>query len=322
MLVNCNSLRQTRNAGTAATCGAVPATVVLRSRACIVLHLLPVMTPPVITPLVRARRSARALVPLLPAPDSLVSRAYRLANYRLPTIAIAAAMVLAGCGSTQVDHVTFDEAHVAQDVLALLPRATTWARSQRMDAVIYRIELRPIPGVDGAPSEVLYNFFSHSSRAFMTATSDPHLPWATAEPQDWPSARPMPMPLPPVTIDFATIWTRATAVGIWNVTSAVLEVNTRNTMPYVLWSIAGDTKDFRERGLYFDALTGERLYAHAVHEPATSAEQVEAVSSRYRGALRGNVTGPNGCKDKAIGVPSAQPVVCYDAHNRTFRINR
>lgn len=237
-------------------------------------------------------------------------------------IALGCAMLLVACGRSQADHVTFDEAGVAQDVLALVPRATAWARAERTDAVLYRIELRAMPGVDGAPSEVLYNFFSHSSRAFMTATSDPKLPWATAEPQDWPDTRPMPMPLPPVTIDFATVWKQAKAIGIGNVTSALLEVNTRNSMPYVLWSIAGDTKDFREPGLYFDALTGERLYAHLVHEPTTSAVQVEAVTSRYRGALRGNVTGLNGCKDKAIGVPSASPVVCYDVQYRVYRINR
>ncbi|MBC7562632.1 MAG: hypothetical protein H7305_06910 [Gemmatimonadaceae bacterium] len=248
-------------------------------------------------------------------------RLFRHIPGRLPLLAIAAAVTLAACGPTRPDHVSFDDTGIAQNVLALVPHATSWARSERTDAVLHRIELRAMPGAE-PPTEVLYSFFSHSSRAFMTATSDPTLPWSTAEPQDWPETRPMPMPLPPVTIDFATVWKQAKALGIWNVSSAVLEVNTRNAAPYVFWSINGDTKDFRERGLYFDALTGERLYAHTVLEPTTSTEQVEAVTSRYRGALRGTMTGLNGCKDKAIGVPSADPVVCFDPQRRIYRINR
>jgi hypothetical protein len=231
--------------------------------------------------------------------------------------AISIAAVLAGC-TRKPDHVSYDADGVAQDVLALIPHNTEWARTVQYDAVLYRIELRSSVASDAAPTEALYSFYSPGSQVFLTATSDPRTPWEGAEPQDWPTTRRAPMPLPPVAIDFAAAWTTARNAGVTQVSSAVLEVNQKNALPIVAWSITGRTPDPREQGIYIDALTGDRLYQHTLAEPPLSPTSLETAQSRYRGALRQNTRGSRGCAPKSFPVPALDPVVCYDPVRRVY----
>ncbi len=228
-------------------------------------------------------------------------------------------LLLAGCRG-KGDHLRYDDEGVATNVLGLVARNTRWARTQQADAVLYRIELRTDAASDNAPTDALYSFYSPASRTFMTATSDPRIPWDGAEAQDWPADRPEPLPLPVVPMDFTEAWQKAQDVGVRRVTSAVLEVNTRNTMPIVAWSILGQVPDIRESGVYLDALSGDRLYPHTLLEPPTSPLPVENAISRYRGALRGEATSSNGCAGKAVAIPAADPVTCFDAVTRAFSV--
>ncbi len=231
--------------------------------------------------------------------------------------AISMTIALAAC-VRKPDHLSYDAAGVAQDVLALIPHNTEWARTVQYDAVLYRVELRADGARDGAPTDALYSFYSPGSQVFLTATSDPRTPWEGAEPQDWPAGRRAPMPLPPVAIDFAAAWTQARNAGITKVSSAVLEVNQKNALPIVAWSITGTTRDPREQGIYIDALTGDRLYQHTLAEPPIAPASLETAQSRYRGALRQNSQGAGGCTSKSFPVPAADPVVCYDPVRRIY----
>ncbi|MES3034782.1 MAG: hypothetical protein V4813_12360 [Gemmatimonadota bacterium] len=226
-------------------------------------------------------------------------------------------VALAAC-TRKPDHLTYDGSGVAQDVLALIPHNTEWARTVQYDAVLYRVELRADPAGDGAPTDALYSFYSPGSQVFLTATSDPRTPWEGAEPQDWPVARRPPMPLPPVAIDFAAAWTQARNAGITRVSSAVLEVNQRNALPIVAWTITGSTRDPREQGIYIDALTGDRLYQHTLAEPPVSPASLETAQSRYRGALRAGTRGSGGCAAKSFPVPATDAVVCYEPVRRIY----
>ncbi len=226
------------------------------------------------------------------------------------------AITLCGCNRAP-ERLTYDDG-VAHDVLALIAHNTEWAHTIQYDAVLYRIELRTDAPSDAAPTDALYSFFSPGSQVFLTATSDPRTPWEGAEPQAWPTGRRAPLPLPPVTVDFDKAWELARTAGITRVTSAVLEVNQRNALPIVAWSIAGDMRDPREHGVYIDALTGERLYEHTLDEPPVSPASLETAQSRYRGALRGTLRGSRGCKARSLPVPASGPVVCFDPIRRLY----
>lgn len=225
--------------------------------------------------------------------------------------------MLAGC-SRKVDHLSYDEDGVAEDVMALVPFNDAWARERQEDAVLYRIELRSDPPSDSAPPNALYSYYSPGSHTFMTATSDPKLPWAGDEAQDWPVGRPEPLPLPSAPLDFKAAWTKAVAAGVSRVSSAVLEVNQRNSMPIVAWTITGQLPDIRDPAVYIDALTGERLNPPSLLEPPMSPAPVERAISAYRGALRGDVAEVVGCEGKAIPVPIRQPVLCFDVLQRAY----
>lgn len=242
-------------------------------------------------------------------------RPYRPAVRWCAAIGIAAA--LTGC-TRNPDHLSYDADGVAQDVLALIPHNTAWARTVQYDAVLYRIELRSELSGDGAPTDALYSYYSPGSKVFLTATSDRRTPWEGAEPQDWPPGRRAPMPLPSVRIDFSAAWAQARNAGITQVSSAVLEVNQRNALPIVTWSITGATRDPREHGIYIDALTGDRLYEHTLTEPPISPASLETAQSRYRGALRQDSRSSRGCASKSFPVPMADPVVCYDPVRRIY----
>jgi hypothetical protein len=241
-------------------------------------------------------------------------RALRILLHRLP---LAALIAVASCRASP-DHLSYDDDGVAQEVLALVPYNTKWARRIAYDAVLYRIELRTGAPGDSVPSEALYTYYSAGTRSFLTATSDPGTPWAGAEPMAWPVRRSAPLPLPSVKIDFKEAWRLASATGIYRVTSAVLEVNRRNGIPIVAWTFTGELSDLRERGVYFDALTGERLYAHTLFDPPTSTRQVEEATSIYRGALRGDIAQDTKCPKRAIAIPARRPVVCFDVERQRY----
>jgi hypothetical protein len=217
----------------------------------------------------------------------------------------------AGCTS-QPERLTYGSDGVAQDVLALIPFNADWAHTIEYDAVLYRIELRNDTPTDRAPTDAYYSFYSPGSKHFLTATSDPRTPWEGAEPQEWPPQRIAPLPLPRVTVDYPKAWQIARTAGIREVSRAVLEVNQKNTLPIVAWSIMGRMPDQREHGVYIDALTGERLYEHTLDEPPVSAASLEKAQSRYRGALRENRRDNFGCKAGSLAIPAAEPVVCFD----------
>lgn len=237
---------------------------------------------------------------------------------RAARYAAAAAFALLAACKAKVDRLSYDSDGVAKDVLALIPHNDQWARSLQADAVLYRIELRSEAASDSAPAEALYSYYSAGSKTFMTATSDPKIPWAGAEPQDWPADRQPPLPLPPLTLDFKAVWAKAREGGLTKATSAVLEVNQRTMLPIVAWSIAGEMPDMREGGIYFDAVSFERMYHTRLVDPPTSATQLENAMSAYRGALRGDATDGKGCAGKAIAIPTINPVVCFDLADRSY----
>lgn len=231
--------------------------------------------------------------------------------------AVTAVALLAGCRG-KVEHLSYDSDGVAKDVLALIAHNTAWAQSKQPDAVLYRIELRTETPGEGPPTDALYSYYSSGSQTFMTATSDPRLPWAGAEPQDWPNDRPPPMPLPPITMDFKDVWKLATAAGLKKATNAVLQVNQGSTLPVVVWAINGEAQDIREGGVFFNAVSGMRMLRTTLFDPPAAQLLTDNALSEYRGALRGEATGPNGCSGKAVAVPRDNPVVCFDAEARQY----
>lgn len=241
-----------------------------------------------------------------------------LTRLRAPAVAsIAATLLLGGC-SGEVTQLSYDADGVARDVLALVAYNTEWARSQQPEAVLYRIELRSDTPSDTAPQYALYSYYAPSTRTFLTATSDPKVPWAGAEPQDWPADQPIPLPLPPIAMDFREAWRKARQAGLTKATSAVLEVNRRTPLPIVTWALAGTMPDVREAGAYFNAITGERVRLTLLADPPMSPTLLEKFTSQYRGALRGNAVGGTLCSGRSIAIPEAAPVVCYDVPARQY----
>ena len=223
------------------------------------------------------------------------------------------------CGRKEPSQLTYDADGIAQNVLALIPYNTTWARSRQADAVLYRIELRTSSASGTVPTDALYSFYSASSRTFMTATSDPKIPWAGAEPQAWPADRPAPPPLPTVTLDFAAAWKQAKEAKVEQVTAGVLEVNTHSPMMLTAWSFVGRMPNFEQHGVFFNAITGQRLNELALFDLPSSALMVSNALSEYRGALRNDATDTEvGCTKPAVQVPAVQSVVCYDVEARTY----
>lgn len=214
--------------------------------------------------------------------------------------------------------VTYSENGVAQNVLAMIPYATSWANGVHADAVLYRIEVRSDTPSDKAPAQVLYSFYSPSDASYMTGTSEPTLAWSGAESQPWPASRPVPLPLPTVRLDFSAVWTTLRTTGISAVSSAALEVNQRNAAPVVAWTVLGQMKDMRESGVYLNALSGDRLYGHTLFEPPTVESQLDKAVSEYRGALRGDATESRGCPASSVAVPTNDPVICFDVRTRRY----
>ncbi len=243
---------------------------------------------------------------------------FRSAFRAVPHSAVALALLATvSCSRTDPSQLTYDADGVAQNVLALIPYNTKWARSKQADAVLYRIELRVSTGA--IPTDALYNFYSPSSRTFMTATSDPKIPWAGAEPQPWPADRPAPPPLPTVTLDFAAAWKQAKEAKIEDVTVAVLEVNTRNPMTLTAWSFLGRMPNSEQHGVFFNAITSQRLNELALFEIPSSGIIVQNAVSEYRGALRNDAKDAGvGCNKPAVAVPAQQSVVCYDVEARAY----
>lgn len=236
---------------------------------------------------------------------------------RCLTAFAAAAVLAAACGAGG-EQLSYDSNGVARGVLGLVARNTEWARSIEEDAVLYRIELRPESPSDRAPSYVLYNFYSPRANVFMTATSDPRVPWEGAEPQDWPVDQIQPMPLPAVAMDFRDAWERAKAAGLTNVTSASLEVQRRFGLALVVWSLIGTLPQAGEGGVYFNALSKERIYRAALISPPESPLMIEKAMFEYRRALRGPQTGKSPCRGPGIPIPAQKPVVCFNVESRDY----
>lgn len=250
-------------------------------------------------------------------PEGFVFRsAFRL----VPRSAVALTLfATVSCSRADPSQMTYDADGVAQNVIAMIPHNTKWARSKAADAVLYRIELRASSPSDAVPTEALYSFYSPSSRTFMTATSDPKIPWAGAEPQPWPADRPAPPPLPTVTLDFAAAWTQAKEAKIEHVTAGVLEVNVQNPMMLTAWSFLGHMPNFEQHGVFFNAITGQRLNELALFDIPSSGIMVQNAVSEYRGALRNDATDTDvGCIKPAVRVPAQQSVVCYNVEARTY----
>jgi hypothetical protein len=232
----------------------------------------------------------------------------------------------AGC-SSQPEKLSYDGDGVAKDVLALIPFNTAWARTKFPDAMLYRIELRNDSAqADGPPNVALYSFFSPGSRQFLTASSEPSIPWSGNEPQAWPNNRPAPAPLPPVTLDFRDAWRKAREAGVTNVSSAVLDVNLMNALPHVAWSVLGTMKDIRQRGVFFSALTGNRLNGLELTEPPTSPVQAEIALTTIRAAFERSLPKPqtdsaaprSRCVGTAVPVSAQAGFRCYDFAARAY----
>jgi hypothetical protein len=229
--------------------------------------------------------------------------------------------------SAAPEKLSYDGDGVAKDVLALIPFNTTWARTKFPDAMLYRIELRNDSAqADGPPTVALYSFFSPGSRQFLTASSEPSIPWSGNEPQAWPSERPAPAPLPPVTLDFRDAWKKARESGVTNVSSAVLEVNGMNALPHVAWSVLGAMKDIRQRGVFLNALSGERLNGLELTEPPTSPVQSEMALTSIRNAFERSLTRtqtdgasrPGRCVGTAVPISAESGFRCYDFATHAF----
>jgi hypothetical protein len=249
-------------------------------------------------------------------PTATVPRPPLLGVPRVPRLA-SLLLLLSGCGGA-VTQLSYDSDGVARDVLALVAYNTQWAREQQPEAVLYRIELRSDAPSDTAPQYALYNFYVPSTRTFLTATSDPTVPWDGAEAQEWPADQPVPLPLPPIPMDFKDAWRKAREAGLTKATSAVLEVNRRTTLPIVTWSLSGTMPDIREGGAYFNALTGDRVRLTLLADPPMSPTLMEKFTAQYRSALRGNSAGSPRCSGRAIAIPEAAPVVCFDVPSRQY----
>jgi hypothetical protein len=246
-------------------------------------------------------------------------RRFRNQLAQLSRLSLAAATLLA-C-DREPDHLSYDSDGVAKNVLALIPHNTAWARSSFPDAMLYRVELRADAGSDEAPSVALYSYFSPASRQFLTATSEPKVPWSGAEPQAWPADRPAPPPLPDVPTDFRAAWEKARGFGIKNATTAVLEVNAANALPIVTWTVLGEMKDLMQRGVYLDALTGERISPAQLREPPTAQVQVEIALTSIRKAFatststqasESKAANLGRCQGNAVPVSTETTARCYD----------
>ncbi len=227
-------------------------------------------------------------------------------------------MLVAACGAGG-DSISYDSDGIARGVLDLVPHNTEWARSIEPDAVLYRIELRPESPSATAPTSVLYNFYAPRENAFMTATSDPKVPWEGAEPQYWPLDQIQPMPLPAVAMDFREAWDRAGAAGLTQVTSVTLEVQRRFGLVLVVWSLLGKVPQAGEDGVYFNALSKERVLRATLINPPSSQLMVEKAMFEYRRALRGTAaTGKSRCSGPGIAIPALHPVVCFNVDSRDY----
>ncbi len=231
--------------------------------------------------------------------------------------AVAVTVLVAACSATG-DELSYDSEGVASGVLDLVPRNREWAQSIEPDAVLYRIELRPESPSAKAPSSVLYNFYAPGVNAFMTATSEPKVPWDGAEPQDWPKDQIQPMPLPAVAMDFREAWDRAREAGLTNVTNVTLEVQRRFGVVLVVWSLLGKVPQAGEDGMYFNALSKERILRATLINAPASPLMVEKAMFEYRRALRGKPTTKSICAGTAIPIPADDPVVCFDVDSREY----
>ena len=234
-------------------------------------------------------------------------------------VALALLAATVACSRNDPTQLTYDADSVAQNVLALIPYNTQWARAQEADAVLYRIELRTSSPSSAVPTDALYSFYSPSSQTFMTATSDPKIPWAGADPQPWPADRRPPPPLPAVTLDFAAAWKQAKDAKVEHVTSAVLEVNTRNPLLLTAWSFVGRMPNYQLHGVFINARTGQRLNELALFDVPSSELMVSDMLSEYRGAVRNDAADSQaGCIRPAVPVPAEQSVVCYNVEDRSY----
>jgi hypothetical protein len=232
--------------------------------------------------------------------------------------AAAVALLCGACGAGG-DELSYDSDGVARGVLDLVPHNTEWARSIEPDAVLYRIELRPESPTATAPSSVLYNYYSPGANAFMTATSDPRVPWEGAEPQAWPADQIQPMPLPAVAMDFTEAWEQAKAAGLTKVKSVTLEVQRRFGLVLVVWSLLGTLPQAGEDGVYFNALSKERLLRATLISPPASPLMVEKAMFEYRRALRGKAgIGKSPCEGTGIPIPTSEPAVCFNVESRNY----
>jgi len=247
-------------------------------------------------------------------PYPLTTPARRAARW---LTAVAVSVLVAACIDSG-DELSYDSDGVARGVLELVPRNTEWARSIEPDAVLYRIELRPESPTATAPSSVLYNFYAPGANAFMTATSDLKVPWEGAEPQYWPLDQIQPMPLPAVALDFREAWDRARDAGLTKVTTVTLEVQRRFGVVLVVWSLLGKVPQAGEDGVYFNALSKERIRRATLINPPASPLMVEKAMFEYRRALRGKATGKSPCHGPGIPIPAQLPVVCFNVDSRDY----
>jgi hypothetical protein len=253
----------------------------------------------------------------VPAPQDFV---FRTASRTIARAVVSLTLpTLAACTSKPPTHLTYDADSVATNVLALIAYNTEWARTNQADAVLYRIELRSDGASDTAPTEALYSFYSPGSSTFMTATSDPKIAWAGAEPQPWPADRAAPAPLPRITLDFADAWRQAKAAKISHVTRAVLEVNSGNAVPVNTWSILGQMPRIDEQGVFFNAISGKRINGRLLTEEPSTPRYIDDAIAEYRGALRENSPGSTvGCNGGAVRVPAERSVACYNVVARLY----
>jgi hypothetical protein len=121
-------------------------------------------------------------------------------------------------------------------------------------------------------------------------------------------------------MDFKDVWKLVKAAGMKKVTSAVLEVNRASAVPVVVWAVNGEAPDVREGGIFHNAISGVRILRTGLFDPPASPRMVENALTEYRAALRGDATGPNGCSGKAVAIPAAAPVVCFDAEARQYSV--
>lgn len=176
---------------------------------------------------------------------------------------------------------------VPQHVLANREENGEWAKERHKDAYLYSIVINSVNG-DSTFQDITYHYFSPGKNVHFTSMTDARYGWAGSQDFPWPTGQRLPIPLPEkINVDFNDVWEMGQKEGIRRVNTALLESSDYKAVPRIAWAMPGDMPEGRERGLYVDAISGERIRRNDLYDPPTSDAQIIAAVNRMRGAYGG-----------------------------------